>query len=76
MSISSRSTKAEILAAYQELKAHPTTLQDVIAWGTAQTQAVAREVPLFIKDCHKLALWCRRQYDVVVGELSRPLLKS
>ncbi|MFZ9131503.1 MAG: hypothetical protein ACO20M_06055 [Methylophilaceae bacterium] len=75
MSVNSKSTKAEILAAYRALAAEPTTLADVMAWAQHKTRSAARELGLMVKDCYELGCQARMVYDGVVGELSRPILK-
>lgn len=76
MTINSKSTKAEILAAYTAIKDQPTTVEDVWAWCLQTAQTVSREVVLFAKDCYKAGQVTRRWYDQVVAELSRPIIKA
>jgi hypothetical protein len=79
MSVSERSTKAEILAAYSAsqaaLAAGPSWPQ---IWAkfralavTVQTESIA-----LVKDCYRSGQWLRRCYDQAVAELSQPLFKS
>ena len=75
MSINSKSTKAEILSAYNALQAQPTTLSDVLAWAENKIRSAAREVQMLVKDCYELGCRARLVYDGVVRELSRPILK-
>ena len=75
MSITSKSTKAEILQAYLAIREQPTTAQDVWQWIAGTAQVVARETILLVKDFHKAGQVARSWYDQVIGELSRPVLK-
>jgi hypothetical protein len=76
MNINSKSTKAEILAAYTAIKDQPTTAEDVWAWCLQTAEVVARETTLLVKDCYKAGQVTRRWYDQVVAELSRPIIKA
>jgi len=76
MTITAKSTKPEILAAYRELVARPVTTAMVGQWAVSTAQTVVEESVLLVKDCYNLAKWARRMYDGVVAELSRPLLKK
>ena len=72
--ITSKSTKAEILAAYRVAASRPPVtwgdVPDLIA-RTART--VADETVILIKDCYSLGVWCRKQTRVIQDEI-RPLL--
>ena len=76
MTITSKSTKAEILAAYTAIKDQPTTAEDVWQWLLQTAQVVSKEAGLFAKDCYKAGLALRRWYDQVVTELSQPIFKD
>lgn len=75
-SITTKSTKAEILAAYKALQATPTTAEDVLVWGQAKASTIAKEARLLVEDCYNLGRWCRMVYTEVVGALFRPIFKS
>lgn len=75
MTVNSRSTKAEILTAYQELLSEPTTAADVWQWLTVKSQVVARETRALVIDCYKLGAWARQCYDAARTELIRPIFK-
>jgi hypothetical protein len=77
LNITSRSTKAEILAAYTDLQQQAqqgATWQQV--WRRLQTtwQAVSRETPLLIKDCYNAGSTARQWISGIVDELSHPVL--
>lgn len=76
MSITSKSTKAEILQAYVALRDNPTTADDVAQWLAQTAQTVYKETVLLIKDCYKAGQATRRWYDQVVADLSRPIFKA
>lgn len=76
MAINSKSTKAEIMAAYMELRDRPTTAQDVWQWLLQTSQVVSREATLFAKDCYKAGQALRQWYDQTKAELSRPIFKA
>ena len=76
--ITARSTKAAILAAYEEQQA---ILQAGASWPqvwakiqhTAAT--VSRETVALVKDCYSAGQWARRWYDQVKAELIRPIFR-
>ena len=76
MSLTARSTKAEIWQAYQGLVARPVTAAMVGQWISQTAQTVAAESVLLVKDCYKAGQVARSWYDSVVAELSRPILKK
>jgi cytochrome b subunit of formate dehydrogenase len=76
MTINSKSTKAEILAAYVELRDRQTTAEDVWQWLLQTSQVVSREGTLFAKDCYRAGQALRRWYDQTKAELSRPIFKA
>ena len=76
MNINSKSTKAEILQAYTELRARPTTAEDVWLWVSETATIAARETVELVKDCYRLGQATRRWYDHIVAELSRPIIKA
>jgi hypothetical protein len=74
--ITSKSTKAEILAAYTEAVNRPAvTWQDVPDLLTRTWRTISTEVPLFVKDCYELGCWLRRQANLVVEEFQRPVIR-
>ena len=76
MSITAKSTKAEILAAYEARLAQPTTWADAWALTTTTASTVARETRLLAEDMHKggrlVAQWVR----VLVDTYRQPVLRS
>lgn len=76
MNITSRSTKAEILAAYQELKQAKTTWQDVLEFTNRTAATISRETRLLVIDLIRLGRTARSWYDLMVDEFSQPLLRS
>jgi hypothetical protein len=76
MTITSKSTKAEILAAYEALKAQQDA--QTITWpliiGTART--VATETRLLARDTHRAGTIAAQWISGVVAELARPVLRS
>ena len=73
--INSKSTKAEILAAYIDLKEKPVKIDDVAAWSVSTLQTIVKEARELVTDCYKLGRATRRWYDQVKAELNRPLFK-
>ena len=79
MNITSRSTKAEILAAYHEQQ---TILASGASWSAVWAKfrhtatVVSRETIDLIKDCYRLGQWARKWYDLGVAELSGLLPKN
>jgi len=67
--ITTKSTKAEILAAYRDLEAiteNQTITADQLK-NTATT--VWTELVALIQDTYRLGCWCRKGYDRVLDEL-------
>ena len=76
MSITSKSTKAEILAAYNELSSElwethqAYSTQTVTLAATRNTaEIVWTELVNLIRDTYLLGCWCRKGFDRVVDEL-------
>jgi hypothetical protein len=78
-SITQRSTKAELLAAYQALQA---TQADGPSWGQVAVKAittaqvVSRETVALVKDCYNAGSLLRQWVSGIAAELSRPVLRS
>ncbi len=73
MTITSKSTKPEIMAAYLALKAQPTTWQDAWALLVDTAKTVARETVSLAYDVYRLGAWCRKGFDEVVYPSLRSL---
>lgn len=76
MAINSKNTKAEILAAYVELRDKPIAASDVLAWTLQTLLTTSRETRLLIKDCYGLGQAFRAWYDQTVYDLTRPIIKA
>lgn len=69
--------KDELIALLQEAEARPQT-----TWGDAATlvgqsiSAVSRELPLFVKDCQRLADWLKECGILLVETYRKPILKQ
>ena len=74
--ITSKSTKAEILQAYQALKARPTTWQDAAALVADTAQLVGRETVALVRDTYNAGRIARQWVSIAFDELSRPVLKQ
>jgi len=76
MTITAKSTKAEILAAYEALKAQQEA--QTITWplviSTART--VAREARLLAQDVHQAGTVAAQWVSRIVDELKKPVLHS
>lgn len=76
MTITAKSTKAEILAAYEALKAQQEA--QTITWplviSTAHT--VARETRLLAQDVHQAGTLAAQWVSRIVDELKKPVLHS
>lgn len=78
MTVTIRSTKAEILAHAMALQAQINDGPDWSAVGRKLSTTAARvwrETLALVKDCYAAGQWARRCYDHVVAELSRPIFK-
>ena len=75
-SVTSKSTKAEILAAYEALLAQSQakTITPVAAINTAAV--VIREARALVTDCYKAGTLLRQWISGIVTELSQPVLRS
>ncbi len=75
MTITSRSTKAEILAAYEELKAQQQAR--VITWPLLSNTArvVAEESTLLLRDAYKLTSLTAQWFSRTLDELRQPVLR-
>lgn len=78
-SISQRSTKAELLAAYEALQASQAAgpSWDQVASKVASTvKTVSHETVALVKDCYSAGLLLRQWVSGIVAELGRPVLRS
>jgi hypothetical protein len=75
-SITSKSTKAEILAAYEALLAQSQaeTITPTAAINTATV--VVREAKALVTDCYKAGTLLHQWISGIVAELSQPVLRS
>lgn len=79
MTVTIRSTKAEILAHAMALQAQVNDGPDWSAVGrklSTTATAVSRETLALVKDCYAAGRATRRCYDYVAAELSRPIFKA
>ena len=76
MPITSKSTKAEIMAAYQARLAQPTTWADAWALTVTTANTVAREARLLAQDLHKGGLIAAQWVRVLVDTYRQPVLRS
>ena len=79
MSITTRSTKAEILQAYEQQQRILTagaTWEQVWAKVATTGKVATSEAVALVKDCYRLGQWTRRCYNQVIAELSAPLFKA
>lgn len=76
MTITSRSTKAEILAAYESLRAQQQS--QMITWPLALSTAriVTRELSLLARDVHQVGTVAAQWISKTVDELKKPVLRS
>jgi hypothetical protein len=78
-SITQRSTKAELLAAYAALQASQAAgpSWDQIAGKIASTAVTfSRETVALVKDCYSAGALARQWVSGIIAELSRPVLRS
>ena len=75
MTITSRSTKAEILAAYEELKVQQQSR--IITWPLLSNTArvVAEESTLLLRDAYKLTSLTAQWFSRTLDELRQPVLR-
>jgi hypothetical protein len=76
MSITSKSTKAEILQAYERLQAQPTTWADAWALTVTTAQTVSRETALLIEDLQKGGRLAIQWIRLVIDTYRQPVLRS
>lgn len=76
MTVTTKSTKAEIWEAYQALlkQSQAETITPVAVRNTAQT--VTREVIALAEDIAKLGTWAQQRISEIVEIYNRPLLKQ
>ena len=74
--ITSRSTKAEILQAYEALQATPTTWADAWALISGTAETVSHETVLLARDIRKAGTVARQWVELVVDTYSQPVLRS
>jgi len=78
-SVSQRSTKAELLAAYEALQASTTSgpsWQQIGAKLSSTASTVAVESVALVKDCYNAGTLLRQWVSAIVDDLSRPVLRS
>ena len=75
MTITSRSTKAEILAAYEALKIQQQA--EIITWPLLSNTArvVAEESTLLLRDAYKLTSLTAQWFSRTLDELRQPVLR-
>ena len=69
MSITTKSTKAQILAAYNELHAASTSQTITLTQAQNTAEIVWTELVSLIQDTYRLGCWCRKGFDRVLDEL-------
>ena len=76
MTISKKSTKVEILAAYEALAAEQQSRY--LTWPLVANTArlVADESTALVRDLYRLGAWCRKGFQLVVDTYSQPVLKK
>lgn len=74
MTITSKSTKAEILAAYEALQAQSKTQFVTLPLLLNTAQMIAREVRSLAVDVFRLGAWCRKGFDQVLDMYAQPVL--
>lgn len=75
MTITSRSTKAEILAAYEALKIQQQA--EIITWPLLSNtvRVVAEESTLLLRDAYKLTTLTAQWFSRTLDELRQPVLR-
>ena len=77
--VSQRSTKAELLAAYQVLQVAQSqgpSWQQIGQKVISTATAVSRETVTLVKDCYNAGTIARQWVSRIVDELSRPVIRS
>ena len=77
--VTQRSTKAELLAAYQALQASQAqgpSWEQIGRKTIATAAAVSRETVALVKDCYNAGALARQWVSRIVDELSRPVIRS
>jgi len=74
MAITTKSTKTEILAAYNALQAQSESRY--VSWQLIANTArlVARELQALVADVYRLGAFCRKGFDQVLDIYARPVL--
>ena len=78
-SVSQRSTKAELLAAYEALQASTASgpsWPQIGAKLASTAQTVSVESVALVKDCYNAGALLRQWVSAIVDDLSRPVLRS
>lgn len=75
-SITTKSTKAEILGAYQALKGQRVTWADAAALAADTIASVSIETVALVRDCYNLGALSRQWVSRTVDELSQPVIRS
>jgi len=75
-SITSRSTKAEILEAYHTLQDQRMTWGEAAALFASTARTVSVETVALVRDCYRLGTLSRQWISRIVDELSQPVIRS
>jgi hypothetical protein len=76
LKISTRSTKTEILEAYNELQSQRMTWSEAAALVASTAHTVSVETAALARDCYRLGVLSRQWISQVVDELSQPVIRS
>ncbi|MGA0808513.1 MAG: hypothetical protein ACO3PI_05640 [Burkholderiaceae bacterium] len=74
MTITSKSTKAEILAAYEALQAQSQAEYVTLPLLLNTVRMIAREARSLVADTFRLVAWCRKGFDQVLDIYAQPVL--
>jgi hypothetical protein len=74
MTITSKSTKADILAAYNALQAQSEARYVTLPLICNTLALVAREALALVRDVYSLGAWCRKGFDQVLDMYAQPVL--
>ena len=74
MIITSKSTKADILAAYEALQAQSQTRYVTLPLIKNTARLVARELTALVRDVFALGAFCRKVFNRVLDTYTQPVL--
>jgi hypothetical protein len=74
MTVTSKSTKAEILAAYEALAAQSKAQYVTLPLIRNSLARVARELVALVRDVYNLGAFCRKGFDQVLDVYAQPVL--